>query len=831
VNSYGRLPLSFEVNVGQTSSEVKFLSRGQGYTVFLTQHAEAVLVLCKSAPKRTPAQPEDRLSAFVEPQPEVAPPAVLRMTLLGAKRTPHLEGLEEFPGKANYFIGNDPRKWRTNVPMYAKVRYREVYPGVDLLYYGNQRQVEHDFIVAPGTDPRVITLGLEGADKASIGADGDFVLGIKDGEVRFQKPVVYQEVDGVRREIPSNYVVKAARQVGFHVGRYDGTRPLIIDPVLSYSTYLGGSGNDSGFGIAVDSAVNAYVTGATNSPNFPTMNPVTAACPPTCGSGLNMDAFVTKLNPSLTGAASLVYSTYLGGSGNDSGNAIAVDSGHNAYVTGGTSSSDFPTVNAYQSTLGGTRVEGLVVNPGDAFVAKLNSAGNGLVYSTYLGGESEDVGLGIAVDAAEDAYVTGFTDPDFPTTPGAFQPNAPAGESAAFVAKLSAAGNSLLYSTYVGGSTFDQGFAIAVDSGGNAYVTGITYSGDFPTMNAFQSTLGSPYAGNAFVTKLNPSLTGAASLVYSTYLGGTDLDQGFGIAVDSGGNAYVTGFASSDNFPATGRLGPGGGEDAFVTKLNPSLTGAASLVYSTYLGGGGYDAGHSISVDSGGNAYVTGITYSSDFLTTANAIQSSAGGGSDAFVAVLNPQGAALVYSSYLGGSGFDEGTGIALDAYLSAYVTGFTNSINFPTTANAFQSTAPLQLPGNTDAFVTKIANIACKPEKDDVEGDGHENGSDGHEGEFHFCKSSSEMDFEERDSDGKIIAKPMKGKMNAVTVSGNQAIIAGSGTLADGTPVNYTAVVLGNQPVIGANRFAISWITATGSVFQRSGALTDGYIVVKPQ
>jgi Beta-propeller repeat len=809
VETYGKLPLSFEANVGQTSSQVKFLSRGQGYTLFLTRRAEAVLVLGKTAPKRSPAEPADKL---VEPQPEAAPPAALRMKLVGAKRTPQVEALEELPGKANYFIGNDPKKWRTNVPTYAKVRYREVYPGVDLVYYGKGRQLEHDFIVAPDADPRAITLDLEGAGRVSIGAKGDLILAMKDGEVRFLKPMVYQEVEGVRREMSGSYRLKGAHQVGFQVAAYDTGRPLIIDPALAYSTYLGGSGTDSGNGIAIDTAGDAYVTGVTNSPNFPTMSPIPGACPLTCGTGLNTDAFVTKVN---SGGTALVYSSYLGGSGDDVGYGIAVDSS-GAYVTGATSSSDFPTMSAFQATLGG---------PGDAFVAKLNSDGNGLVYSTYLGGESEDVGLGIAVDASGDAYVTGFTDPDFPTTSGAFQPNAPAGEAAAFVAKLSAAGNALLYSTYLGGNTFDQGFGIAVDSGGNAYVTGVTYSSDFPTKNATQSTLGGP--DNAFVTKLNPSLIGAASLVYSTYLGGSSEDIGYGIAVDFGGNAYVTGSASSDNFPATRRLGPGGAEDAFVAKLNAA---GDALVYSTFVGGGFLDLGRGIAVDSGGNAHITGITYSSNFPTTANAIQSSSGGGGDAFVTVLNPQGTALVYSSYLGGSGYDEAHGVAVDSIGHAYVTGFTNSINFPTTLNAFQSTVPLP-PGNGDAFVTKIANITCKPEMDDVEGDGHENGDDGREGEFHFCKSSGEMDFEEHDRDGKTVGQPLRGKVNAVTVSGNQAIINGSGTLADGTPVNYTAVVLGNQPVTGTNTFAISWVTATGSVFQTFGPLTDGYILVQPQ
>jgi len=393
VESYGKLPLSFEANVGQTSSQVDFLSRGQGYTLFLTRRAEAVLVLGKSAPERTPAQPTDKLSAVVKPQPEVTPPAVVRIKLVGAKLTPQVEGLEEFPGKANYFIGNDPKKWRTNVPMYAKVRAHAVYPGVDLVYYGNQRQLEHDFIVAPGADPGAITMAVEGAERLSLGAQGDLVLQMKNEQVRFQKPVAYQEVEGVRREIPSSYRLKNAHRVGFQVAAYDGSRPLIIDPVLAYSTYLGGSGGDGGNAIALDASGNAYVTGFTISTDFPT----TTGAYQTTLKG-NGNAFVTKLNPSLPGLASLVYSTYLGGSNNDFGLGIAVDAaGNNAYVTGGTTSSDFPTtLGAYQTTLKDTN---------NAFVTKLNPSLPGLaslVYSTYLGGSTGtgNGGNAITVDAA-----------------------------------------------------------------------------------------------------------------------------------------------------------------------------------------------------------------------------------------------------------------------------------------------------------------------------------------------------------------------------------------------------------------------------------------------
>jgi beta-propeller repeat-containing protein len=829
VESYGKLPLSFEANLGQTSSPVKFLSRGQGYTLFLTRRAEAVLVLGKSAPKRTPAQPADKLSAVVQPQP-AAPPAVLRMKLVGAKRTPQVEGLGEFPGKANYFIGNDPKKWRTNVPTYAKVRYREVYPGVDLMYYGNQRQLEHDFIVAPGADARAITLSLEGAGKVSIGSNGDLALHTDAGEVRLQKPVAYQEVAGARREISASYRLKGAHQVGFQVDAYEADRPLIIDPALAYSTYLGGSFDDIGNGIAVDSSGNAYVTGYTYSTNFPgaSSSMIQGSHDP----GYNSDAFVAEINAAGT---ALLYSTYLGGNGRDIGNGIAVDSSRNAYVTGYTSSTNFPgaSSSSIQPNYGG--------GFSDGFVAKINAAGTALLYSTYLGGSFDDFANGIAVDSSRNAYVTGYTSStNFPgASSSSIQPNYGGGFSNGFVAKINAAGTALLYSTYLGGSSRDQGNGIAVDSSGNAYVTGQTYSTNFPgaSSSMIQPSGGGNFNSDAFVAEINAAGT---TLVYSTYLGGSDYDVGNGIAVDSGGNAYVTGVTLSSDFPTTRgtfqATAPTKSDafcgtafvsrDAFVTKLN---TGGSALAYSTYLGGDRCDEGYGIAVDSAGNAYVTGFTNSHSFPTTMNAIQSmNRGVFGNAFVTTLNPRGTApLVFSTYLGGTISDQGSGIAVDSLGSAYVTGYASSTDFPTTMGVYQTSSG----GRTDAFVAKISNITCKAEKDDVEGDGHEKGDDGRDGEFHFCKRSGEMDFEERDSNGKIVGQPMTGKMNTVTTSGNQAIITGPGTLADGTPVNYNAVVFGNQPVIGANHFAIGWVTATGSVFQTSGALTDGYIVVQPQ
>jgi Beta-propeller repeat len=689
--SYGKLPLHFEANRGQTDKDVRFLSRGPGYSLYLTAN-EAVLVLAKPDAKGDARTTHDRRTA-----PTRAQSVALRTSLVGAARKPAVTGVDELPGKANYFIGKDPAKWRTDVPTYAKVHYGNVYPGIDLVYYGNQRQLEYDFIVAPGADPKKIAFDFKGADKLEIDAQGELVLHTAGGDIRQHKPIVYQEIDGARRDIAGGYVRKGANRVGLQVATYDTTRPLIIDPVLSYSTYLGGSDFDSGRGIAVDADGNAFVTGCA-----PGAFPTTSGAFQRGGGG----AFVTKLDP--TGSA-LVYSTALGSGGNDCAFAIAVDADGNAYVTGATFSTNFPTtVGAFQAAYGGF---------GDAFVTKLNPTGSALVYSSYLGGNNADWGGGIAVDGQGNAYVAGMTaSGNFTTTAGAFQPIS-SGVGGAFVTKLDPVG-SVVYSTYLGGNGNESAHGISVDVNGSAYVIGITDSLTFPTTpGAFQRTYG---GGNedVFVTKLDP--TGSA-LVYSSYLGGTRTEYGYGIAVDPAGNAYVTGQTSSADFPTT--VGAfqttyGGTTlgDAFVTKINP--TGSA-LVYSTFLGGTGSDTGYGIAADADGNAYVTGATDSPAFPTTPGAFQPIHGGGyrngnagpTDGFFTKLDSTGSVLVYSTFLGGNGNDSGAAVAVDSGGNGYVTGVTDSINFPTTPGAFQPTfagsiGPFGHPP-TDAFVVRIVDI----------------------------------------------------------------------------------------------------------------------------
>jgi hypothetical protein len=712
VENYGKLPLTFEANQGQTDPKVKFLSRGGGYTLFLTGD-EAVFSLRKPEAKAAPSPKSPLATRAAVP----ATNTVLRMKLLHANPSANIIGADELPGKSNYFTGNDPKKWRSNVATYATVKYQGVYPGVDLVYYGNQRQLEYDFVVAPGADPRRIQFDVRGARHISRDERGGLLLQTAAGEIRWRKPFVYQEKDGVKQELNGRYVVRQGRRVGFEVADYDSKRPLIIDPALMYSTYLGGSLIDNGSAIAVDSSGNAYVTGQTFSTDFPA---TPGAFQTKCAGGCSQsNAFVAKLNP--TGSA-LVYSTYLGGSGGvnggDYGYSIAVDVSGNSYVSGFTYSSDFPiTPGAFQTTCNGGTNCGVY---GDAFVTKLNAIGSALAYSTYIGGSGAEEGFGISLDASGDAYLTGLTQSsDFPTTPGAFQTKCgcTSGVDDAFVTELNPSGSALVYSTYLGGSNQDVGWGIAVDTSDNAYVIGSTCSTDFPTTpGAFQTSYqgGGCMLGDAFVTKLNPS---GSALVYSTYLGGSNTEWGIGLAVDASGDAYVTGTTFSTDFPTTPgafqtvcNQGSGCGTygDAFVTELNPS---GSALVYSTYLGGSFYEQSNGLAIDAAGDVYVTGSTCSADFPTTPGAFQTRGGGdctsgdGYDAFVTQLNPPGSALAYSTFLGGSSYDTGRGVATDASRNLYVVGTTSSTDFPNTPGAFQTKCGGGCSGNgSDAFVTKF-------------------------------------------------------------------------------------------------------------------------------
>lgn len=676
--SYGQLPLCFEVNAGQIDPQVKFFTRGSNHALFLTP-TETVLAL-RNDERGVMNGESDRSSAFSIHHSSFA---TVRMKLVGANPRPQMVGLDELPGKANYFLGNDPREWRTDVATYARVQYQEVYPGVDMVYYGNHSQLEYDLIVAPGIDPQTIILSYEGVSQLKVSAEGDLVLATAGGEIRQHKPVIYQEVNGSRREIAGGYLIDEDHQVGFQVGAYDVASPLVIDPVLAYSTYLGGNDDDYGVGIAVGASGNVYVTGQTYSLKFPTETPLQ----PAIGDGFHPDLFVTQYNPAGT---ALLYSTYLGGDNSDYSNAIAVDPSGNAYVTGYTYSANFPTKAPLQA--------GLALAPStDAIVAKLNPTGSVLLYSTYLGGDFEDIASSIAVDALGNAYVTGYTiSTNFPTK-DPLQANKVRYQDA-FIAKFNPTGSALLYSTYLGGTETDVGNSIAVDPSGNAYVAGGTLSTNFPTKAPLQPALAG--SSDAFVAKLNP--TGSA-LLYSTFLGGTGAESAYGMAIDASGNAYVTGPTSSSNFPTRTPLQPAlaGSSDVFLAVVNAA---GSAISYSTYLGGGSADTGYSVAVDTSGNAYLTGLTRSSNFPTKSS-MQPTLAGSSDAFVAGVNPTGSTLLYSTYLGGRDVESGYSITVDPSGNTYVTGYTASINFPTKGATQPGFGGRGGRGYGDVFIVRIS------------------------------------------------------------------------------------------------------------------------------
>jgi len=562
---FDALPIRFDLNQGQLATPVRFLARGAGYDLFLTT-SDAVLTLdgpclsCAPTTRQIPSTRGPRPHTLVSgppafPRDRSARPmrqSSVRLSLVGANPHPQIIGLDRLPGVSNYFLGNNPQHWRAQVPGFARVEYRAIYPGIDVIYYGRQGHLEDDYILAPGANPAHLRLRLGGARALTVDARGALLIQTAAGTLRQGVPQAYQDVAGQRRGVAAWYVTTGHGVVAIHIGPYDRSRPLIVDPTLIYSTYLGGRESEIGHAIAVDGSGNAYVTGETGSTDFPTKN----AFQPSRARGV-VHAFVTKLDA----GGALAYSTYLGGSGGDYGHGVAVDGSGNAYVTGSTGSTDFPTKNAFQPS----RARGVV----HAFVTKLD-AGGALAYSTYLGGSGGDGGSGIAVDGSGNAYVTGTTaSTDFPTK-NAFQPSF-AGISNAFVTKLDA-GGALAYSTFLAGGGDDSGigYGIAVDGSGNAYVTGTTASTHFPTKNAFQPSHTGP-GYDAYVTKLD---TGGA-LAYSTYLSGSGGgDTGYGIAVDGSGNAYVTGVTYSEDFPTKNAFQPSpplGGTDAFVAKISANV--------------------------------------------------------------------------------------------------------------------------------------------------------------------------------------------------------------------------------------------------------------------
>ncbi|HVI08016.1 MAG TPA: SBBP repeat-containing protein [Candidatus Binatia bacterium] len=739
LETYGRFPMSFTENQGQTDDRVQFVSRGAGYILFLTRDGAVMKLKNASAsssapasashgpnqiaPKSTSLMPYvgNRLGGFSGNHTEDAAPAVLSLKVLGANGAAEISGVDRLPNTSNYFIGSDPTKWRTNVENFERVRYAGIYPGVDMIYYGSQGQLEYDFVVAPGADPGRIALQLGGGAAGQqplapeIDSTGDLVAHLEGGNVQFHQPVVYQTVAGRRQNVDARYTVRANGEVGFELGSYDRSRELVIDPTVAYSTYLGGSNIDVGYGAAVDCCGSSFIVGGTFSTDFP----VTSGDVQGANAG-GEDIFVTKF---VANASSEEYSTYIGGSGNDVATDIHLDNLGDMTVTGYTLSQDFPLVNWIQGTFGGGTVTG------DAFVFQIASHGTALVYSTYLGGDSDDQGYSLAIDASNNVYVVGYTSStNFPVTQDSLSTTCPATAAGAcstgFVTKISSSGSEMSYSTYLGGSNGlgDSAYGVTTDANGDAYVVGITGSPNFPTTSgAYKTSCGSDSKCNGtydgFVSELNPSGNG---FVFSSFLGGSAYDYSAGIALDTTG-IYVSGNTTSTDFPTTkgaaqttfGGMSSGCVPnnattcgDVTITKLK---TNGSALIYSTYLGGSqDENPGLSMAVDPGGSVYVTGQTASLNFPSVNALLPTYNGGPTDGFLTKLNPAGSAWVYSTYLGGDGPDNGSRVALDIFTAAYVTGTTGSLNFPTTGGVFQLHCNSCGVGMSDTFVTKVATNA---------------------------------------------------------------------------------------------------------------------------
>ncbi len=687
---YGTFDVGFEANQGQAgAAAVRFLYRGPLYTLWLTPTEEVIRLRGGGG--------------------AAAAPAVVRLRLEGADPAARWTGEEPRAARSNYFVGTDPRRWRTGIARFARVHAAGVWPDIDLVVREKRRQVEYDLLVAPGADPARVRFIVEGAESVAIGAQGELILHTPAGDLVQPVPAIYQREGARRRQIAGRWTLRArgagaapvagtaeiaGTEVGFAIGSYDRTRPLVIDPTLLYSTYLGGSGIDGVTQVAVDPAGNAYVTGSTGSADFPG----TGRSPVQSTLGGGQDVFVTKIDA--TGTA-IVYSTYLGADGEDIAGAIAVDGGGSAYVTGITTSAHFPGT-------AGSAIQAVPAGNQDAFVTKLNAAGTAIVYSTYLGGSGIDQARGIAVDGAGNAYVAGYTQStDFRGVSAASLQGSINAVESGFVTKINAAGSAIVYSTYLGGSnTLGSLNGIAVDGSGSAIVVGYTAGTTFPgvTRESIQPALAGEF--DAVVTKLDPAGTG---IVYSTFLGGAGIDIAESVALDGAGNAYVAGYSSSSAWSVAGlhSIQPhiaDAAESGFVAKIDPT---GSTLVYLTFLGGSSTgsagDLARAVAVDRVGNAYVTGSTTSATFPGVGpSSLQSTLQGSTDAFLTQIDPEGTALVYSTYLGGSGSDTAWGLALDAAGNIYVGGYTTSADFPGA-----SASPIQpaLAGVEDGFLAKIS------------------------------------------------------------------------------------------------------------------------------
>ncbi len=664
-----QLPLAFEINEGQWSDEIRFLARGRAGMVAL----------------------EDRRAVLIPGEPAAT---TIRMEIVGSRK-PLIEGIDPMPHKTHYFIGGDPAEWRRDVRSYRRVVYRQIYDGIDAVFHGGHSgELEYDFIVHSGSDPRTIRFRFDGAASVAI-EKGELIIRTGGDPIRMMRPVAYQVSGEGRSEVAVRYRISGKGTVGFVVGEYDRSKELVIDPVvIGYSTFLGGSGDDHATAIAVDSDRNIYVAGNTNSPDFPTKGGVR----PSIAGG--RDLFVAKLNPA---GSEVLFSTFLGGSRDETGRPeIAVDSRGDVYVVGSTQSTDFPTTpGAPQRTFGG--------GPADAYVVKLSGDGARLLFATFLGGEGGDQGNGMAIDPMRDIYVGGATSSTrFPVTSGAFQSSLRSSRDG-YVAKLRVDPPGVVYATYFGGTNETLGLELAVDAAGAAYLTGRTLATDLPTTpGALQTRFagagsGDLRLGDGFVAKFHPEGT---ALVYSTYLGGSSGESPEAIAVDATGAAHIAGLTYSTDFPATaGSFQPrhgGGDADNFVAKLSPT---GDRLEFATYLGGTNSEQANAIAVDRLGNIHVSGTTSATNFPTTSDALSRSIRGANDAFVSIISGDGSRLLYSTYLGGTAPSGGPqdnlwAMAVDAAGNTYVAGQTRSSDFPVTAGAVQSS----LRGGDDVYITRF-------------------------------------------------------------------------------------------------------------------------------
>jgi len=641
--SYQKLPISFEPNRGQAEPGALYVARGAGY--LLTLDASGSRIILRQKDK----------SAHISSRLE------------GANKNAALEALDRLPGHSSYLRGQDASQWVTNLPNFARVRAAGVYPGIDLIYYGNQAQLEYDFVVSPGADPNAIRMSFDGVSSLAIDEEGNLLLATPAGSLVQRKPVVYQTVAGVRKPISGRFVVDG-RTVRFELASYDRSQSLTIDPVLVYSSFIGNGNADMGSSVAVDQNGNLYVTGVTYNAQYG-----------------DADVLLRQIAPD---GSAFLYIADIGGSDDDFGNGIAVDSTGSAYVAGYSASTDFPlSANAFQNGNAGIN---------NAIIFRIDPTGTNLIYSTYIGGSEDDRGFGIALDSQGDAFLAGGTSsPDFPTSTGAYQVQLRGGVNC-FIVEFDSQGNGI-FSTYIGGTSTDYANGVAVDPQGDVYITGQTNSNNYPQVNnTFQKGQHGGY--DAFITELSFDAT---HLIWSTFAGGGSDDIGYGIAVDSAGNTFVVGTTTSSDFPtdnAYQKTYQGGASDAFVMAYSANGT---NLLFSTFLGSHGTDDGNGIALDSSDNIYIAGDTDSDQFPVTSGAVQPTRKGDMDGIFSILTPLGNQLTYSTFLGGSGDDSAAAVAVDQYGNAYLTGVTMSFDFPLTTGVAQT----QPGGGTqDAFVAKI-------------------------------------------------------------------------------------------------------------------------------